>query len=157
MKTTATSPERSFIPYLFVAFFGFLFAADGLMAWLAVTTFTGLETSSPYEKGLAYNDTLATVRRQKELGWTTVVRLDRRGLVLAAADREGRPLRDATVAARLVRPADGRLDRTLVLTETRPGRYEAPFDLPAKGLWVVRSEVRTARDTFFATDRRVVR
>ena len=150
-------PERSLIPYLFFAFFGVVFAANGVMIWYAVTTFTGLETTSAYEKGLAYNETLDIVRRQERLGWTTKARLDPKNLVLDVADAGGAPLGGAIVTARLVRPADGSLDRTVILTETAPGRYEGPFDLPAKGLWLVRSEVRAQDEVYFATERANVR
>ena len=45
----------------------------------------------------------------------------------------------------------------MILTETAPGRYEGPLDLPAKGLWVVRSKVRAQDDIYFATERVDVR
>ena len=62
------TPERSLIPYLFFAFLGVVFAANAVMIWYAVMTFTGLETTSAYEKGLACNETLSIVRRQERLG-----------------------------------------------------------------------------------------
>lgn len=147
-------PDR--IPYLFVAFFGVVFAANAVMIGLAVTTFSGLETQGAYEKGLAYNQTLEQAAVQEARGWTQAVALDARGLVLTVADAQGVPVRGAIAAARLVRPADAALDRTLPLTEVEPGRYAATLDLPAPGLWLVRSEVRAGAAVDYAARRLVV-
>ena len=57
------------IPWAFVAFFGVVLAVNAVMIWVAFVTWPGLETTSAYQKGLAYNRTLAASQAQEALGW----------------------------------------------------------------------------------------
>lgn len=156
-----SDPQRSIIPWLFVGFFGVVIASNGFMAWLAVSTFTGLDTTKAYAKGLNYNETLAKVRAQEALGWQAAVRIEgvreRLDLALDLKDDAGRPLRRLDAKVQLVRPANVTLDRTLVLTEVSPGRYVAPLDDAALGLWEVRGRVARDDDVFYLTERIVLR
>ena len=53
-----------------VAFFGVVFAVNGVFFWFASDSWTGLSTEDAYRKGIAFNDQLARADAQKRLGWT---------------------------------------------------------------------------------------
>ncbi|MEQ8967938.1 MAG: FixH family protein [Azospirillaceae bacterium] len=145
-------PRRGrWIPWAFVAFFGVVLVANGTMLSVALTTWTGLSTENAYERGLVYNDTLARLAEGEALGWETGVAFEPVAdpgsgrhagrVVVEAFDAEGRPIEDATVTAKLVRPTVYGHDETLALPQAAPGRYAADVELPLPGQWEVRATV----------------
>ena len=81
-KTSAVA--RSKIPWVFVGFFLAVFAANGAMIAVALSTWTGLETDTAYEDGLAYNDRLSEREAQKALGWQVALALEPAVLAVSA-------------------------------------------------------------------------
>jgi len=139
-------PRRGrWYPWLFVAAFLVVIAVNGVMVTLAVESFAGLETEHPYERGLAYNETLAAKRAQDALGWTVAfdaVPADMtEGMVRvvevtgAFQDRAGAPLTGLDVRAVLRRPAAAGHDQEIALAPRGPGRYSATAELPFPGQW----------------------
>jgi nitrogen fixation protein FixH len=125
---------------MFLAFFGVVFAVNAYMMRAAVSTFSGVQTETPYKMGLAYNTRIAASRKQDELGWTVAARVIRApdggaSVVLEAADRTGAPLSGLTGRIRLQRPADKRLDRDADLAATGTGRYGAELRGVSAGQW----------------------
>ena len=53
---------------MMLGFFGVIFAVNGVFAFLAIDTFTGLETEQAYLKGLDYNRTLTAAAEQRTTG-----------------------------------------------------------------------------------------
>jgi nitrogen fixation protein FixH len=143
-------PRRSqWIPFAFVGFFVVVLATNAVMMWLAFTTWTGLETENAYQKGLAYNHTLAEARAQAALGWqveTGFVEQEggRLGIELALADRYGTPLENAVVSARLVRPTSEGHDLPVALERHLGNRYGAEVALPLAGQWEAQLTVEAA-------------
>ncbi len=133
-------------PYIFVALFLVVVVVNGIMAYFATTTFSGLETEHAYDRGVAYNRTIAQEEEQRRLGWSvglTVVRPSgeagaRADVSVSIRDRDGRPLDGAGVTADIRRPTDSRHDRTAVLPARGNGAYGALVDLPLPGQWDVR-------------------
>ena len=128
-----------------VAFFGIVFAVNGVLVQAAISTFGGVETLSSYKAGLQFEQEAGLVQRQDALHWQvrgTLTR-DRAGAVvldLTARDAQGRPLSGLTADARLVHPADDRLDHVMAVrplaagvfhgsAEARPGQWELIVDL----------------------------
>ena len=147
------------IPWLFIGGFILVFAANGILIAIAVSTFTGLETTNAYEKGLAYNDTLAAAAAQERLGWqagfTATSQGERRAeLALTLTDRLGNPIRRAEVEAMLLRPVQAGHDLSVRLTEQGEGRYRAVVDLPLVGQWDVHL-VAIARGASFQLTERI--
>jgi nitrogen fixation protein FixH len=119
------------------AFFGVVVAVDASFAVLAVRTFPGEVSVTPYEDGLYYNRHLAQMRAQAKLGWRAAATVSKGGeLRVELRDRAGRPLTDLKVTAQLQRPAteSGRLYVTL--KPTGPGSY-AVRPPAAPGAWDV--------------------
>ena len=131
------------VPMLFVGGFLVVIGVNGTLVYFAQDTFSGLETASPYERGLDYNKTLAAEAAQDRLGWQSQMQISdesegTRSLQVRLTDRDGRPLDGLAVVAYLVRPSNEGLDTTVIPRPLGDGRYAASFVLPAAGQWELR-------------------
>lgn len=121
-----------------VAFFGVMFAVNGVFTYYAITTFGGGDTVNPYRKGLRYNDTIDEAKRQAELGWRNDVTyaLDAGELSVSLTDRAGEAVSGLQLGATLGRPATDANDVALKFNEVSPGLYVAGIRLEP-GQWVL--------------------
>jgi len=121
--------------------FAVVFAVNFYMAYLAISTFSGLDGGGDaYRAGVDYNRTIAESEAQTALGWTAHFSSapDRKGFDFELVDRAGAPVHGLIVAGKLERPSTDRFDRKLTFVESTPGRYLAAFDAPIDpGNWVV--------------------
>ena len=145
---------------LMLGFFGAIIAVNGVFAYLAVETFTGLETEQAYLKGLDYNHILAAAAEQKSKGWQVALTEEAspaglRRFTLHYAGKDGRPLHGLQVSLELRRPTHDGLDRRAELVETGAGRYVAELDLPALGQWKARVEAYRAGEVVHQLDQRL--
>jgi nitrogen fixation protein FixH len=136
-----------FLPHwvqmLFVGGFLVVIGVNATLIYFAQDTFSGLETASPYERGLDYNKTLAAEAAQDRLGWLSQTQISgesagMRNMQVRLTDRDGRPLDGLTVIAYLVRPSNEGLDSTVIPRPLGDGRYGTSFVLPAAGQWELR-------------------
>ena len=128
---------------------------------IAVSTFTGLETTNAYQKGVNYNDRLVAAERQRELGWEAVGRdadagraESRSPWTLVLSDRLKSPITSAEVEAEIVRPVQSGHDLTVRLDDQGGGRYAAIVDLPLAGQWDIRLTAK-ARDSSYSLVERI--
>ena len=131
------------VPMLFVGGFLVVIGVNGTLIYFAQDTFSGLETASPYERGLDYNKTLAAEAAQERLGWISQATISgesgaERTLTIQMTDRDGRPLNGLKLAAYLVRPSNQGLDVAIAPRRAGDGTYVASFVLPATGQWELR-------------------
>jgi nitrogen fixation protein FixH len=136
------------VPMVFIAGFMVVIGVNGTLIYFAQGTFSGLDTASPYERGLDYNNTLAAEAAQERLGWGYQASITggsgtERTLRIQLSDREGRPLNDLHLQAYLIRPSSQNLDLTIALKPTGDGSYTAVFALPAPGQWDLRVVARS--------------
>lgn len=157
-------------PWVFAAGMLVVIAVNVVLAMYAIGTFPGLDTEDAYQKGLAYNETLAASRAQEARGWHMNVEfapkpavssdaagaVHRGELVVTLLDSAGEPLRGLDVTAALVRPTNAGFDTKLALEPQGLGEYRAEASLPLPGLWDVRVSARHGDDNFFATRRIMV-
>ena len=130
-------------PWIFVGCMLLVIAVNAVMASYAIETFPGLETEDAYNKGLAYNETIAAARAQDERGWKADIRFTPASdgtahsgrLVVTFADRDGAPLHGLSVSAQLIRPAHGGGDVAVSLVEHDSGLYATTVALPLPGQW----------------------
>ena len=148
MSTTVPRPRELRGRHVLMIVVGFFAVVVGLDIWfavLAVQTFPGETSKTPYEDGLAYNHTLARRAREAALGWTITVAADTpRGVVeVRATDGRGRPIQGGVVQAVLGRPATdiGQIHATL--RQAGPGVYRAQTGAAA-GAWNLKLQVRDA-------------
>jgi nitrogen fixation protein FixH len=142
----------------FVGFFGFVFAVNAVMVKAASSTFGGVETSSSYQAGLKFKQTVANAEKQAALHWQVDGKLgrDKAGeavLDIAVRDASGVPVSGLTAVARLEHPADSRRDHNVTLAnigagqfhgvaEAQAGRWELIIDLMRDGQRVFLSRSR---------------
>lgn len=154
MTQTAGGPRPSdkWIPWYIALFFVVLVATILPMAWIAIKTMPGTVTEHSYEKGLAYNKTLAAAAQTKQLGWQgalTATTTERKAqLDYTLRDATGRAIEDAAVTAYLTRPMQNGMDQTAKLAHVGGGRYEATTELASKGVWDVAISATRGGDHF---------
>lgn len=121
--------------------------ANGVMAWLAVSTFTGTTVERAYERGRHYNQVLAEAERQRALGWRlelawTPAAEARGELVVIARDAAGAPLDRLSLRGVALRPLERPEPIPVALGEVGRGRYVGTLALPKPGQWEIRIEAR---------------
>lgn len=158
------TPRDKWIPYYFVAFFVVFCAVDGVMAYLAIKTQTGVVTEHHYEKGLRYNETIAQAEKMEKLGWKGSIRfapdagvVDKGTLSFSLNDPQTKPVAGAKVTAKLVRPTQAGNDEMIELKEAAPGNYQAAVAFPLQGQWDVEIAVLRGDDRFQMNERLVIR
>ncbi|WP_293858641.1 FixH family protein [uncultured Alsobacter sp.] len=127
---------------MFALFFAVVLAVNVVMMRIAITTFSGVESETPYKNGLAYNTRLDAARQQAALGWSVDARVQRTddghvSVSVEARDKAGRAITDLTGVVRFERPTDKRLDRETAIAPGGAGRYTAELDGIGVGVWEV--------------------
>ncbi len=136
-----------YIPWLFVGFFLVVFAANGVLVYIALTTYTGLETKNHFIKGINYNHALQGARAQAERGWQVkpdfVSTGERTGLVtVSLKDKHGNLLSGSIVSVTFYRPTAQGNDVDLTLPYMGDGRYGQNVELPLSGVWDLKLWIR---------------
>lgn len=145
-------------PWLFVGFFGVVFAVNAVMVGIALSTWTGLETRDHYRKGLAYNDVIDRQAAQQARGWQasldwSALEGTRGEIAVTLRDRNGDPISGAGVVVELRRPTQASLDTLVPLVARGDGRYAARETLPAAGNWDARLVIRSGEDSHIQMER----
>ncbi|MFZ1415072.1 MAG: FixH family protein [Defluviicoccus sp.] len=165
----AGRPPGWWYPWIFVGGMLIVIAVNAVLVIFAVGTFSGLETTDHYRKGLAYQDALDATARQAERGWSVQIDFQPRPaggdgsgasdgqsrgeLALVFADRDGAPLERLEVEAQLVRPTQSGFDQTVVLDGEGGGRYRTSILFPMPGQWDLRILARKDDSRFQSTHR----
>lgn len=156
-------PRKSlWIPYAFLAFFGAVVAANGVMIYFAATTFSGVDERALYKRGTSYNEVLAAARDQAALGWTADLSHAALGgtvgrLHLRVVDSLGQPVEGAAVVAIAKRPTTAQYDFRFALEPDGAGGYVAEVAWPVPGVWDVKLGVEAGGRRFQHDERLVVR
>ncbi|MFN3583415.1 FixH family protein [Phenylobacterium sp.] len=137
-----------------VAFFAVVIAVDATFTVLAVRTFPGQVSVTPYEDGLLYNRRIAQIEAQERLGWRAAADAQPGTVILDVRDASGRPLEGLVVKARMERPATEAGRFAPRFREVAPGRYEAPTGA-ISGAWDLTAEAADARGNIFVAERRL--
>lgn len=121
-----------------VALFGVMFLVNGIFVYLAIATFSGGDTTRPYQRGLNYNRTLEADRLQAKLGWRIepAYEVEVGRVVIKILNGDDGPVTGLRLNGKLGRPATDKEDRPLRFEEVSPGIYVADVDAPS-GIWVL--------------------
>jgi nitrogen fixation protein FixH len=135
--------------WMFIAFFGVMFAVNGFMAYAAIKTFRGADTESVYAASRAFPGEIAAAQRQAALDWSVDLHADRTAdgaaaIVVSPFDAQGKPVTGLTLRARFEHPSDRYRDKAVDLVEARAGTYQASAEGVAGGAWDV--TIEAARD-----------
>lgn len=148
------------IPWCFVAFFGVIFIANGIMLTAALSTFNGLETTGSYDRGIAYNEELARLEAQRALGWDVAMAFEATPgtvtegtLRLRLIDPYGLPLSGAQITGEVRRPTHDDQDVPLQFRYAGDGLYLAEVTLADVGQWESRLTIDHERGSYRAIDR----
>lgn len=117
-----------------IGFFALVIAVDVWFTVLAVRTFPGQVSVTPYEDGLLYNQKLARLDAQAKLGWRAEAGVEGGAAMVRMRDAAGQPLTGLTLRGTLERPATEAGRITLTFRETAPGVYSARPGA-ASGAW----------------------
>lgn len=156
-------PDGWWYPWIFVGAMLFVVFINGIMVFIALDSWTGLETEGHYQKGLAYNQNLEAASAQEALGWQVKLDVTVAGSSGSArvvdVDTEftgpdGMPLEGLDVSALLLRPTHEGHDREIKLNDQGNGRYSARVELPLAGQWSARIHAFHG-DKVFQMERRV--
>jgi len=137
-----------------VGFFAIVVATDTSFAILAVKTFPGEVSATPYEDGLAYSRTLAQQQAQAKLGWRATAAAEDDSVAFEIRDRTGAAVAHLSVTGELRRPATDAGKIVLAFRESRPGRYVAMATIP-RGTWDFSGHAVGAGGARFDADRRM--
>jgi nitrogen fixation protein FixH len=143
-----------------VGFFVVVSAVNAVMIGAAISTFAGLESDSPYQAGLVFNEEIAAARAQQALHWRVQAKLAKTDggetlVEISARDAEGAPLPGLGATATLVHPTDRRLDRDLAMTPDGPGHFHGVTGA-AVGQWDVVIDLSRDGARQFRSKNRVV-
>jgi len=143
-----------------LGFFSVVFAVNGVMTYLAISTFSGLEVSDAYRRGRSYDAEIAAAAAQDARGWT--VNLSHQAaadgeieLVMTAKDASGQSVVGLRVEALLKRPAQAALDFNLPLREVGSGTYRETVRLPKPGQWILELNAYRDQTRVYRTQNRV--
>jgi nitrogen fixation protein FixH len=147
---------RKFLAVLLGAF-AVVAAANGLLIWYALSTWSGLVSDSAYQEGLGFDRVLAESRAEAALGWQATIEYDPHGRIsVVLVDAKAQPLAGMQLSMLLLRPTREGFDRAFPLSETSPGRYEAAVRPPLPGQWDARVTVKSAGAIRFHAERRII-
>ncbi len=139
---------------LIVGFFATVIAVDVTFAVLAVKTFPGEVSVTPYEDGLLYNQKLAQVAAQEKLGWGAAAGAEPGRVIVEMRDAAGAPLTGLSITGKLERPATETGRKALAFREVAPGLYAAaPGGLA--GAWDLTTEAVDHAGHRFEAERRL--
>jgi len=139
---------------MLVSFFAVVIGVDVAFTVLAVRTFPGQVSVTPYEDGLLYNKKLEQIAAQERLGWRAAAAPGADVVAVEMRDAQDRPLGGLTLRGRLERPATEVGKISLAFREAAPGRYVAD----AKGLagtWDLTVFAHDAGQNSFEAERRL--
>ena len=163
MSVASLEPRRARRPFRItgwhvlasmIAFFAVVIAVDVAFTVMALRTFPGQVSVTPYEDGLLYNKKLDQMAAQERLGWRASAAQEGGAVAIQMRDAQGAPLVGLTVRGRLERPATEAGKITLAFREIIPGRYVAD----ARGLagsWDLTLFAHDAHNNAFEAERRL--
>lgn len=150
------------IPWTFLGGFLLVVAVNGVMIWVAASTWTGLVTDRAYDRGLEYNRNLEAASAMAALGWqarlvATTLADGGRALTLEARDRNGEPLSGLVVDGRLERPVHEGADRELFLAPAGRGVYRTVLEDLPPGQWQAHLRLTRGAERLVVSERLVLR
>lgn len=131
----------------FAAFFGLIIVVNAIFIYMALYTHSGVVTQQPYEKGLAFNETLEKAKAQPELEHHVSYE---DGIL-----RWALPMENASVTAHIVRPVQDGHDFDMRLKHMGGGVYEANPIMPLPGVWTAKLKA-TWNNTIFQTSQNFI-
>ena len=143
-----------------VAFFGIVFAVNGVLIHQALSTLTGVDTDSAYQAGRRFEQEVAMAKAQEARHWQIDAKVTPASdggsrIDIVARDAAGRPLSGLALSATFERPTDRRLDRDVAVAEDEPGHFHGNAAIAA-GQWDLILELTRQGEQMFRSRNRIV-
>lgn len=142
--------------FYFLAFFLVIIIANIVFIYLALESRPGVVEESAYEKGLAYNKIIAQAEKQQAMDIQQEASFSDGVLSWRLSDSSGKPIEDAEVSARFLRPTKEGFDFNVALSHKGGGLYSANIDAPLKGEWTAKLEAKWNTTVFGTTERIII-
>ena len=143
MSALLQKEKGTWVLLSFIVFFTFIAGVNAIFIYSALSTHSGVVTKQPYEKGLAYNETLDKARNQPNIDYKTSYE---NGVLQWQLDG----IENADVSVKFLRAVRGGYDFDTTLEHIGGGIYEARPDLPLRGQWTAKLKA-TWNNTEFQT------
>lgn len=144
---------------MMVAFFVVVAGVNALMMTMAIQTMPGLDAKNGYEVSQHYNAEISRMGVQDKQAWSADLKLARNGgsaeIRLQILDKQQLAVDGLVIKARLLHPANRRLDREATLNPVGLGRYVAVIADLAPGAWTASIEAEQEGRTVFSSLNRV--
>lgn len=136
-------------------FFLVVIAVNVVFTVMALRTFPGQVSVTPYEDGILYNRTIAQHEAQKKLGWQAAASVQAGVLTISIVERDGQAVSGLAVKGLLQRPATETGAHSPQFTETAPGVYQARTE-GLDGAWDVTFTAKASDGRTFTGERRLM-
>lgn len=143
------------------AFFGVIFAMNGVFLYFAFSTFGGVDAAGAYRRNFLLTSNIVAAERQEKLGWQVdgAVQRNEAGVAqveIRARDRNGSPIDIASIRVELQRPADRRHDRAITAQRTASGQFRGSIADVDPGQWLLVVTMTDAKGERFLSRNRVM-
>lgn len=142
-----------------LGFFGVVTAVNAAMIYLAVSSHTGVVTTSSYRAGNGWQAEIEAAQAQLARNWQVEAVIDRAGdgaaVEVRVRDRNGAPVTGLAVATLLRSPIREADDLEAALTETETGRYRGKVAAIAPGNWTLLIDAAEAGVRVFHSESRL--
>ncbi len=163
---------KSKIPYYFIALIGTFMLLDFAFVTLAKLTYTGVYTDNHYKKGMDFNKIYGSEVYSDKTGWRSQAKLSTKilgdetklkvslerpqDLIFQLLDKNGRPISEANVMGKLLRPVTDKYDSVLEFKEISKGLYKSNLSIPMNGQWHIRIKAGIEGKEFVSTYKIIV-
>ncbi len=163
---------KSKIPYYIIALIGTFMLLDFAFVTLAKLTYTGVYTDNHYKKGLDFNKIYGAEIYVGDNSWNSQITLNQtilkdtiklplkihepQELYFHFTDHQNKPIKNAIVMGKLIRPVTDAYDTEFKFHEIKNGLYNTKISFPMKGQWHIRVKALSDNKEFVTTAKIVI-
>lgn len=141
---------------IMVLFFGTIITVNVVMAWNAISSWSGLVVQNTYVASQQFNGKVEAAKAFAASGLEGALQISDGRVIYRLKDAQGKPVLADAVTVTFKRPVDEREDFQLALVADGKGNYSAMREMVA-GQWIADiSTARTGETVFHQTIRLVV-
>lgn len=145
--------------FAMLGFFGVVTAVNATMIYLAVSSHTGVVTTSSYRAGNGWQAEIEAAQAQLARNWQVDAIIEQAGdgaaVAVAVRDRNGAPVTGLVVQTLLRSPIREADDLKAALVETETGHYRGEVGGIARGNWTVLIDAVESGSRVFHSESRV--
>ena len=139
---------------------------------LAKMTYAGVYTENHYKKGMDFNKIYSSEVYKGEHSWNNKITINKtilkdeiklqlkintpQELNFYLTDHQNKPISNAKVIGKLIRPVTDKHDSAFALKETTKGNYSANISFPLKGQWHIRIKAMLDDKEYISTAKIII-